>query len=700
MTVRSSHILRTVLKVAIFLSFEIASYGQACDPSTPSFTFDLTGDPDSVWISPNVSRVGLCCGLDPNAKPPIRCIEFFFTLDSEAEGIRFDIASGAIPPGALGYQINCGPMTPVGDIICLNGPGPHRLTFCKPGNNPNTYSITSVAKPKVSAPKVVSDACRGILTATGYNVSTIQWSSVPNNPLYNSYLSCTSACSTTVVTYQPGAPAYIDYQISGYPVGGCSPTPIVNVTRVYFVNDKSATIQPQDPVICYGGTHATITANGNGGAPPYRFRWSTGDTTQSITVGVGTYWVEVSDSTSCPTAYDTVTVTAFLSPITADAGPDVTSCVNNPSVSINGSVYQASGGIWAVGNGTYSPSDTSLSVTYTPTATKITNGTVTHILTTTGNRGCPPSRDTVLHRIVPSPIVNAGPDRTVCANNPPVTLTGSVQNAGGGIWSGGGGTFAPDPNSLNVTYYPTAAEISAGTVTLILTSTGNGTCNPVSDNVVVTIIPAPIVNAGTDQSICANNAIANLNGTVTGATGGIWSGGTGVFSPNNTTLNAGYRPSATEISGGSVLLTLTSTGNVLCLPVSDQMMITITPAPVVNAGPDQTVCANNATTALSGSVTVAGGGTWTGGSVTFSPSSATLNANYTPTASEISSGLITLTLTSTSNGNCLPVSDRMGIRITPAPVVNAGPDFVTYRYAPCMQLPPFHNLYFSKNPQG
>lgn len=649
-------------------------FAQACDASTPSFTFDLTGNPDSIWVSSSVSRSGICCGLDPTANPPIRCIEFFFTLDPEAQGIRFDLASGAIPPGALGYQINCGPVIPVGEMICLDGVGPHRLTFCKPGNNQNTYSITSVKKPDVSDPQVVSDACRGIMTATGYELSSIQWTSVPFNATYNSYLSCTSGCSTTTVTYQIGAPPFIDYEVSGFPVGGCSITRVTNITRVYFVTDINVIIQPDNPVVCFGGTNTTITANGVGGAPPYRYLWSTGQTTASIDVGVGTYWVQVADSTNCPRAADTVTVTAFLSPITANAGPDVESCVNNPSVAINGSVNLATGGIWSGGGGAYAPSNTSLNTVYTPTAAEITAGTVTHTLTTTGNSGCPAASDVVVQRIVPSPVVNAGLDRTVCANNVSLTLAGSVTNATGGTWSGGGGTFSPDATSLNAMYTPSATEISNGTVTLTLTSTGNGSCLPVTDQMVITITPSPTVNAGVDFSICANNATATLAGLVTIATGGVWSGGNGTFSPNANTLNATYTPSLTEISNGSVALTLTSTGNGLCLPVTDQVLITITPAPVVNAGLDRTVCANNSTFALNGTVSVqATGGIWTGGGA-FNPGATTLNANYTPSAAEISSGTALLTLTSTGNGNCNPVSDQMVVTITPAPTINAGSD--------------------------
>jgi hypothetical protein len=127
----------------------------------------------------------------------------------------------------------------------------------------------------------------------------------------------------------------------------------------------------------------------------------------------------------------------------------------------------------------------------------------------------------------------------------------------------------------------------------------------VTDQVTYTFGPAPVANAGTDQVLCANNAEVSLNGSVTVATGGIWSGGAGTFLPGPTNLNATYVPAPAEITAGTVTLTLTTTGNGDCLPVTDQMVVTFTPAPTVGAGSDLAVCANNAEVSLNGSVSIA-----------------------------------------------------------------------------------------------
>src|SRR5690606_37419650 len=156
--------------------------------------------------------------------------------------------------------------------------------------------------------------------------------------------------------------------------------------------------------------------------------------------------------------------------------------------------------------------------------------------------------------------------------------------ATGATWSGGAGTFSPSPNNVNATYTPTAAEIANGSVILTLTTSGNNNCMAVSDNLVLSFTPAPMANAGADATRCANNASVALNGSVTLATGGVWSGGAGTFTPNNTTLNATYTPTAAEIAAGALTLTLTTTGNSGCNPASDDKVINFTPAPVVNAG--------------------------------------------------------------------------------------------------------------------
>lgn len=465
--------------------------------------------------------------------------------------------------------------------------------------------------------------------------------------------------------------------------GNCIPvtdTKTLNFTPAPIVDaGNDASVCANDPDITLGGS--VIGATGgtwSGGAGSYSSNNNDLNAVYTpsaaeITAGTVTLDLTSVGNGNCLAVVDQVTFTITPAP-TANAGADVVVCANNNEVTLNGSFTMATGGIWSGGAGSFDPSTTNMAATYTPSAAEITAGSVTLTLTTTGNGGCTAVTDQMTISFTPAPVVNAGADVSLCENNADVTLSGSVTGATGGIWSGGTGTYTPNNTDLNATYSPTAAEIAAGTLTLTLTSTGNGTCNPVSDDKVITFTPAPIADAGVDGTVCANNPAITLGGAVTGATGGTWSGGTGSYSPNANDLNAVYTPSAAEVTAGSVTLTLTTVGNGNCIAVTDQVTYSITPSPTANAGTDQTLCSNNPVATLNGSVTIASGGIWSGGAGTFNPSNTNLAATYTPTAAEIASGTLTLTLTTTGNGTCNAVADQVELDFTPSPTANAGPD--------------------------
>jgi hypothetical protein len=308
--------------------------------------------------------------------------------------------------------------------------------------------------------------------------------------------------------------------------------------------------------------------------------------------------------------------------------------------------------------------------------TPVLTSNTTYYVQTTIN-GCTSPRTAVSVVINPIATANANVDQTICANST-VTLAGAIGgSATTGTWSGGTGTFAPNATTLNATYTPSVADISAGTVTLTLTSNDPaGPCPAATDQMVITINAVAIANANVDRIICAGSTVT-LTGSIGGsATTGTWSGGSGTFAPNATTLNATYTPSAAEVTAGTVTLTLTSNDPAgPCPAASDQMMITINPAATANANVDQAICSNSTVT-LAGSVGgSASTGTWSGGSGTFSPSAATLNGVYTPGAADISAGTVTLTLTSNDPaGPCPAATDQMVITINPVATANANID--------------------------
>jgi gliding motility-associated-like protein len=471
--------------IAVFISNAEAQY---CDPSTPTFYADLTGQPNGTWISPSSVRTGHCCGVTGVD----RCIEFILTLDSAATGINFDISSGAVPPGALYYQVDCGPLIPVGSPICLSGSGPHHLTFCKPGNNPNEYSIVSISEPSVYHTEWASPDCNAQMICTGLDESLITWSSVPPNTLYNSFLDCPAGCDTVYVS--PGnnpAPAFIDYQICSYPLNGCANAMFCDTVRIYFAEKLLVNINPVNPVICYGQPSTPITAYINGGLGPFHFNWSTGDTTQTINAAVGTYSVTVSDSLACDVATNTVTVSQFTIPITANAGNDQSVCQNTfTSAQLSAAITSASGATWS-GTGIFQPSPDSLNVSYTPSSSEVNNGLANIQLITTGNSGCPADTDNVVIYIHRPPSIVISGSSIQCLNSisnysisaePDINYQWTV--TGGTILNGNG------TSSISINWNTLGTQ----TITTFATNQITGCDSTLNFTVTVMPLPSPIIS--------------------------------------------------------------------------------------------------------------------------------------------------------------------------------------------------------------
>ncbi len=365
----------------------------------------------------------------------------------------------------------------------------------------------------------------------------------------------------------------------------------------------------------------------------------------------------------------------FKSESFVSAGLNDTVC-SNVDFPINGFIGGGPiTGIWSNnGYGSFSNPSNSLSNTYVPSALDVFVSPVRLILTSTGQ--CPIKKDTILLYVNPQPMVSASADQTVCSNNPVVNLNGSIQGgATTGVWTvNGTGTFAPADTVLNATYIPSANDLLGSQLTFVLTSTNNGSCVAESDTMLLSFTQPAVVNTGVDTIyVCGNNPLVSLSGTVTGSSStGKWiTSGNGTFSPNNVTLTCTYNPTVSDIAGGSLTIYLESTSNGNCSPVRDSVQIIFTSSPTVDAGTNQIICTNDSEIQLAGIVSGATStGVWSGGLGTYTADSTDLNAIYTPTAAEVSSGNLILTLTSTNNGTCNQGDDVLQIAFVAPPFAN------------------------------
>lgn len=604
--------------------------------------------------------------------------------------------ASANTPLCVGANLNLAASTITGATYTWTGPN----SFSSSSQNPVVSSVTTADAGTYSVTATVN-GCTGPAGTVSVVVNSPPATPVPgsNSPVCSGNSVNLTVPTVTGATYSWTGPngftstsqnpviANSTVAATGtYSVvinNGCNSTPgsvsvVVNQTPAAPVISSNSPVCAGNPINLTSNTVAGATYNWTG---PGGFTSSAQNPVISPAAlsDAGVYYADITVN-SCTGPSDSLTV-VVNDTVVVNAGSDVTVCANNSLIALSGQISGGSTtGVWTTsGDGTFSPSATTLNANYIPGVLDTTNGSVTLTLTASSTAACPATQDQMVVTITPAPVVNAGPDQAVCANNSTVSLNGNVSTASGGTWTTSGtGTFSPSASTLNGSYIPGAADTAAGFVTLVLTSTGNGQCLAVQDTVIVTITPAPVVNAGPDQTICLNTPNAGLSGTVSGGTTtGIWTTtGTGTFSPSNTALNATYIPGGADTVAGSVILILTSTNNGGCAAVIDSLVINYTNQPIVSAGPDVTVCANNALITLNGSVTGGGSaGVWTSsGSGVFSPDSVTLNATYTPSAADTANGTVVLTLSST-NG-CVVNTDQLTITITPAPQVNAGPDII------------------------
>ncbi len=240
-----------------------------CDANVPYYLVDLTGDPDSTWLSPNVGRQGNCC----STSHPDRCISFTVILDKNAVGLEFDIAEGAIPGGSLFYQIDCGTQHVVGDGICLEGGKSYEVTFCKPGANKNVYRIRSI--PGIIIPDTVSTRinCPVNIEINGVDPTTVSWNDITGGGTYNSYLSCTSGCLTNTFIADNSAPSTILYEVCGDAIDAtCGATFNVCDTVVVNVFPEVEVSIISDLTFC-SGTPSTLTASATPVSSTYSYEW-------------------------------------------------------------------------------------------------------------------------------------------------------------------------------------------------------------------------------------------------------------------------------------------------------------------------------------------------------------------------------------------------------------------------------------------
>jgi large repetitive protein len=311
--------------------------------------------------------------------------------------------------------------------------------------------------------------------------------------------------------------------------------------------------------------------------------WSTGATTQSITVSAaGSYSVTVTDANGCSAASAAFAVTANPAPATPVISGAASFC---PGSAITLTSSSATGNLWSTG----------------ATAQSITVSVAgSFTVTVTNASGC--SATSAAFAVTANPAAatpTIGGPSSFC---PGASITLTSSSATGNLWSTGATT-----QSITVS--------AAGSFTV--TATNAGGCSATSAPFAVTANPAaatPTISGAT--SFCAGGSVAL---TSSSATGNLWS--TGATTQSITVSAAGsYSVTVTNASG--------------CQATSAPFAVTSNPAPAIPTitGPSSLSCAGGTITLTSSSAT---GNLWSTGATTQSIAISTAGT-YTVTVTNAS----------------------------------------------------------------
>ncbi len=283
-----------------------------------------------------------------------------------------------------------------------------------------------------------------------------------------------------------------------------------------------------------------ISGNGSGGLPPYVYSWlpttnlsttTQANSTVTTVTTTTTYTLTITDANGCVDR-DTVVVALLAAPPVA-LGADTTLCANSFLLDAGnpGSSY-----LWNTGAGTQTLNITQ-SGTYS-VAVQFPSGCI--------------NQDNITVNLITPPPYSVGADTTSCGAN-------VLLDAGIGFtsytWSTGG-TSQTEPIATSGTFGVTVVD-------------ANGCV--LSDSLVVTLSPAPSVNLGADTTQCGGTIALDA-----GNAGSLY------FWSNSTSSQV-----VTVSTSGTYFVNVLTTAG--CSD-ADTINVTINNQPVVNLGPDTSIC--------------------------------------------------------------------------------------------------------------
>ncbi len=424
---------------------------------------------------------------------------------------------------------------------------------------------------------------------------------------------------------------------------------------VYVIPGPVAAFTATPNSLCAGG-NVVIVNNSTGN--PTTWTWIWGDLTPNSNLqnpsghsysGSGTYTITLIVSNGACSDTITQTITLVGNGVVANFQATAV-CLNNPTVFTDLTTGGATQWAWNFGEPASGPNN--VSNLQNPTHTYSNPGTYT--VTLISNSGSPQCGDTIVLTVtvhpLPTPLFIA---TSVCVGQATI-FTDQSSITGGSItaWSWNFGDPNSGPANLSNLQNPTHVYTTAGSFTVILTTTSDQGCQN-SITVTVTVFPLPVA-AFAFINVCMNNPM-QFTDQSTGATSWIWNFGD--LTPNSTLQN----PTHSYTAAGNYTVTLIVIGQGNCSDTITQQ-VTVFPGPTPQFVAT-TVCQGYPTiftdqsTVSTGNIT-----TWN-----WNFGDATPNSNVqSPTHMYALAGTYTVTLTVTSNNGCSATS-TLTVIVNPLP---------------------------------
>ncbi|MDO7845441.1 T9SS type A sorting domain-containing protein [Hymenobacter sp. M29] len=173
------------------------------------------------------------------------------------------------------------------------------------------------------------------------------------------------------------------------------------------------------------------------------------------------------------------------------------------------------------------------------------------------------ARTAIQVNVTPGLVATLASNAASICGRTPYTLAGAIAGtATGGIYtSSGTGTFSPSATALNATYTPSAADVTAGTVTITLTPTGPAAACTQTARAVLSITTPPNSSFSYPAGVyCTNSPVTVAPILAAGAVAGTFTASgfglridatTGVITLNNTNIDGTFTITNTVTGTGA-----------------------------------------------------------------------------------------------------------------------------------------------------